>query len=200
MTNPHDGLLTAAGALAGSTPVCSLGREATAKTSIMLTTSTYGLQLEATFKQILHSAGIRQAESDFNAQSLLLDAQRINAQRLASCSKHFNPSKATAKQLLDWVYGIDHLIDVNGTDQIYAAIDLTANKSAVPQKMSKALGHRPMWSALGVTQFFVVHVDGDPADLTKAGVAAVIEQLWTEMEAAFNGPTGRVHVIRLSFS
>lgn len=166
----------------------------------MLSTVSFGLQLEATFKSILRSAGIRQAESDFNAQALLLDAQRINPHRLASCSKHFDASKATAEQLLDWVYGIDHLIDVNGTDQIYAAIDLTANKSAVGQKMSKALAHRTMWSALGVTQFFVVHVDGDPADLTKAGLAAVIEQLWTEMEAAFNGPTGQVHVIRLSFS
>jgi len=166
----------------------------------MLATPTYGLLLETTFKQILRAAGIRQAESDFNAQALLLDAQRINAQRLASCSKHFNPAKATAAELLDWVYGIDHLIDVNGTDQIYAAIDLTANGSAVGQKMQKALAHRPMWSELGVNQFFVVHVDGDPADLTKAGAAAVIEQLWSEMEAAFNGPAGRVHVIRLKLA
>ena len=77
----------------------------------------YGLQLEATFKSILRAAGIRQAEGDFNAQALLLDAQRINAQRLATCSKHFDASKATAEQLLDWVYGIDHLIDVSGNEQ-----------------------------------------------------------------------------------
>ena len=160
----------------------------------------YGLQLEATFKSILRSAGIRQAESDFNAQALLLDAQRIDARRLASCAKHFDATKATTEQLLDWVYGIDHLIDVSGNEQVYAAIDLTANKSAVGQKMSKALGHRAMWSELGVTQFFVVHVEGDPADLTKAGAAAVIEQLWADMEAAFNGPTGRVHKITLALS
>ena len=166
----------------------------------MLAPLSYGLQLEATFKSILRSAGIRQAESDFNATALLLDAQRINPSRLASCSKHFDASKATAAELLDWVYGIDHLIDVNGTDHIYAAIDLTANKSAVPQKMAKALQHRSMWAELGVTQFFVVHVDGDPADLTKAGAVAVIEQLWTEMETAFNGPTGRVHSIRLKLA
>ena len=163
-------------------------------------TTTYGLQLEATFKQILRSAGIRQAESDFTAQSLLLDAQRINARRLATCSKHFNPAKATAAELLDWVYGIDHLIDVNGTDQIYAAIDLTANASKVGQKLSKALQHKPMWSALGVNQFFVVQINGDPADLTREGVAAVIDQLWADMEAAFNGPSGRVHKIVLNFA
>ena len=44
----------------------------------------------------------------------------------------------TAEQLLDWVYGIDHLIDVSGNEQVHAAIDLTAlNKSAVPQKMEQ---------------------------------------------------------------
>ena len=160
----------------------------------------YGHRLEAIFKSILRSAGIRQAEGDFKAQALLLDAQRINPRRLASCSKHFDAKKATNQELLDWVYGIDHLIDVNGTDHVYAAIDLTANKSAVPQKMSKALSHRSMWAELGVTQFFVVHIDGSPEDLTKAGAAAVIEQLWSEMEAAFNGPTGRVHAIRLTFA
>ena len=110
------------------------------------------------------------------------------------------PSRPPPSSLLDWVYGIDHLIDVSGNEGVYAAIDLTANKSAVPQKMAKALQHRSMWSELGVTQFFVVHVDGDPAYLTTAGAAAVIEQLWTQMEAAFNGPSGRVHVIRLTIA
>ena len=165
-----------------------------------LSIPSYGLQLEATFKSILRAAGIRQAESDFNAQALLLDAQRINPSRLATCAKHFDAGKATADQLLDWVYGIDHLIDVAGEEKVYAAIDLTANSSAVGSKMSKALQHRSMWSELGVCQFFVVHVDGDPADLTKAGAAAVIEQLWAQMEEAFNGPSGRVHVIRLQFA
>lgn len=160
----------------------------------------YGLQLEATFKSILRSAGIRQAEGDFSAPALLLDAQRINASRLASCAKHFNPTKATAEQLLDWVYGIDHLIDVNGTDKIYAAIDLTANKAAVPQKMAKALQHRSMWAELGVEQFFVIHVDGDPADMTKGGAIALIDKLWAQMEAAFNSPTGRVHTITLKIA
>ena len=178
---------------------CSLAEHPTTY-QMTLTIPSYGLQLEATFKSILRAAGIRQAEGDFNAQALLLDAQRINAQRLATCSKHFDASKATAEQLLDWVYGIDHLIDVSGNEQVYAAIDLTANKSAVPQKMAKALQHRSMWSELGVTQFFVVHVDGDPTDLTKTGAAAVIEQLWADMEAAFNGPSGRVHVIRIKLA
>ena len=125
------------------------------------------------------SAGIRQAEGDFNAPALLLDAQRINASRLACCAKHFNPAEATAEQLLEWVYGIDHLIDVNGTDKIYAAIDLTANKAECEDGQGPA--HRSMWSELGVEQFFVIHVDGDPADLTKAGAIALIDKLWVEM-------------------
>ena len=163
-------------------------------------TTSYGIQLEATFKSILRAAGIRQAESDFNATALLLDAQRINPSRLASCSKHFDAHKANAAQLLDWVYGIDHLIDVNGTDQVYAAIDLTANGSAVGQKMSKALSHRPMWSELGVQQFFVVHMVGDASDMTKASAAALIDELWNQMAEAFNGPSGRVHKITLTFA
>ena len=166
----------------------------------MLAPLSYGLQLETTFKSILRSAGIRQAEGDFTASALLLDAQRINPSRLATCSKHFDASKATAAELLDWVYGIDHLIDVNGTDQVYAAIDLTANGSAVGQKMSKALSHRPMWSELGIEQFFVVHLIGDPSDMTKAGAAVLIDELWNQMAEAFNGPSGRVHKITLTFA
>ena len=54
-----------------------------------------------------------------------------------------------------------------------------------------------MWAGLGVEQFFIVHVDGDLAGLTKAGAAALIDKLWADMEKAFNGPAGRVHVIHL---
>jgi hypothetical protein len=166
----------------------------------MLTIPTYGIQLEHTFKRILKAAGIRQAEGDFNAAALLLDANRIDAQRVATANRHRLLNKATAEQLLDWVYGIDHLIDVNGgAEPVYAAIDLTANGSKVNQKELKAQRLRPMWQGLGVEQFFIVHVTGDPADLTKAGAAALIDKLWAQMEAAFNGPTGRVHTIRISF-
>ena len=164
-----------------------------------LTIPTYGIQLEHTFKRILKAAGIRQAEGDFNAAALLLDANRIDAQRVATANRHRLLNKATAEQLLDWVYGIDHLIDVNGgAEPVYAAIDLTANGSKVNQKELKAQRLRPMWQGLGVEQFFIVHVTGDPADLTKAGATALIDKLWAQMEAAFNGPTGRVHVIRLT--
>jgi hypothetical protein len=62
----------------------------------MLTIPTYGIQLETTFRRILKAAGIRQAEGDFNATALLLDAQRLDAKRLARCAQHFNPAKATA--------------------------------------------------------------------------------------------------------
>ena len=98
MTDPHDGsTFTEAGALAGSTPAFGLGLEkAHIKNLMTLAPLSYGLQLEATFKSILRAAGIRQAEGDFTAQALLLDAQRINPHRLAACSKHFDASKATA--------------------------------------------------------------------------------------------------------
>jgi hypothetical protein len=167
----------------------------------MLTIPTYGIQLEHTFKRILKAAGIRQAEGDFNAAALLLDANRIDAQRVATANRHRLLNKATAEQLLDWVYGIDHLIDVNGgAEPVYAAIDLTANGSKVNQKELKAQRLRPMWQGLGVEQFFIVHVTGDPADLTKAGAAVLIDKLWAQMEAAFNGPTGRVHTITLKIA
>jgi hypothetical protein len=164
----------------------------------MLTIPTYGIQLEQTFKRILKAAGIRQAEGDFTAASLLMDANRINPGRVARVNEFRVLNKCTADQILDFVYGIDHLVDVNGTDQIYAAIDLTANAAKVNEKQLKAQRLRPMWAGLGVEQFFIVHVDGDPADLTKPGAAALIEKLWADMEAAFNGPSGRVHVIHLT--
>jgi hypothetical protein len=168
------------------------------RVTTMLTLPTYGLQLETTFKRILKAAGIRQAEGDFNAPALLLDATRIDAQRVAAANKHRLLHKATAEQLLDWVYGIDHLIDVNGgAEPVYAAIDLTANGGKANAKELKAQRLRPMWQGLGVEQFFIVHVDGDLASLAKAGTAALIDKLWADMEKAFNGPTGRVHVIHL---
>lgn len=167
----------------------------------MLTIPTYGIQLETTFKRIIQAAGIRQAEGDFTAASLLMDAKRIDPKRVARVNEFRVLNKCTADQILDFVYGIDHLIDVNGgADPVYAAIDLTANGSKVNEKELKAQRLRPMWAGLGVEQFFIVHVTGDPADLTKPGAAALIEKLWADMEAAFNGPSGRVHVIHLTFA
>ena len=166
----------------------------------MLTLPTYGVQLENTFKRILRAAGIRQAEGDFTAASLLLDAHRIDPNRVARVNEFRVLNKCSAAEVLDFVYGIDHLIDVNGVDHLYAAIDLTANGAKVNQKQLKAQRLRPMWAGLGVEQFFIVHVDGDPADLTKPGAAALIEKLWAEMEAAFNGPRHRVHTIHLTLA
>ena len=166
----------------------------------MLTLPSYGVQLENTFKRILRAAGIRQAEGDFSAPSLLLDANRIDPKRVARVNEFRLLNKCSAAEVLDFVYGIDHLIDVNGTDHIYAAIDLTANGSKVNEKQLKAQRLRPMWQGLGVQQFFIVHIEGDVADLTKPGAAALIEKLWADMEQAFNGPAGRVHTITLTLS
>ena len=52
-----------------------------------------------------------------------------------------------------------------------------------------------MWSELGIERFFVVHIQGDPNDLTKAGAAALVDKLWDEMVVGFNGPAGRVNRI-----
>ena len=163
----------------------------------MLTLDSYGVQVENLFRRILKAAGIRQAEGDFTTESLLLDAQRINPARLAKANEHRYLNRSSAAEILDWVYGIDHLIDLSGCDQIYAAIDLTLNGSKVNAKELKAQRLRPMWQGLGVCQFFVVHIEGDVADLTKAGAAELIEKLWAGMEEALNGPEFRVHTIRL---
>ena len=161
-------------------------------------TATYGVRLEGFFKRVLKAAGIRQAESDFNAQALLLDAHRINPNRVARVNEFRMINKASADEILDWVYGIDHLIDVAAGDKVYAAIDLTANAAKVADKVTKAQSMRDMWAGLGVQQFFVVHLDGDPEDLTAAGRDAMLDALWVGMEKAFNAPAGRVHVIRLT--
>lgn len=159
----------------------------------------YGIRLEAFFRKVISAAGIRQAEDDFTPESLRLDAQLANPIRLHRVQQHVRLEKASPPQLLDHLFGIDFLVDVNGnpSEPVYAAIDLTCNRSKVASKMSKALSLRKMWQQIGVAQFFVIHLEGDPEDLTPAGAEQLTESLWQQMEAAFNGPACMTHAIHL---
>ena len=64
-------------------------------------------------QEILRAAGIRQA-NDFT----LITRKMPNASR----SQGLLQVLRRGKPLQARVYGIDHLIDVNGTDKVYAAI------------------------------------------------------------------------------
>ena len=158
----------------------------------------FGLQVEEMFRDILTKTGIRQAEGDFNAEDLLGAAERVNPFRLRTCAKHYNPALLGSAALLDRVFGIDHMIDVAGTDKVYAAIDLTVNGTKVGEKLAKALRLKRLWRAIGVQHFFVVKVLGDPDALTPLGTKTIIDSLWSDLEKAFSTEPGGVHKITIT--
>jgi len=80
--------------------------------SIMLQSLPAGLQAENCMQKILRKARIRNASVDFNAENLRAVAQLANPSRYIACNKKLYLKQCSADQILDFVYGVDHVIDV----------------------------------------------------------------------------------------
>ena len=129
---------------------------------LMLQVQPAGLRAEHLMQGILHAARICNASPDFRADTLRAVAQRVNPRRYGLCNKRLRLHRCSADQILDFVYGVDHVIDVG--ERVYAGIDLTLNDFAVADKVSKAQKLTKMRAHIGIRQFFVVHMLGDWAD------------------------------------
>lgn len=156
----------------------------------MLSVPTTGVRAENCMAVLLHKARIRNASPDFNADNLRSVAQIINPKRYEQCNKHRILRKCNTDQLLDFVYGVDHVIDVG--ENIYAGIDLTLNAAQVSSKVSKAEQLTKLRAAIGIRQFFVVHMVGDFQYPDTQVIQRSTDELWDAMEYAFNGKPDRV--------
>ena len=125
----------------------------------MLQLQSSGIRAEYCMQDILHAARIRNASPDFNADTLRSVAQRVNPKRYELCNQKLRLHRCSADQILDFVYGVDHVIDVG--ERVYAGIDLTLDSAGVANKVSKAQRMTKMRAHIGIRQFFVVQMVGD---------------------------------------
>jgi hypothetical protein len=149
-------------------------------------------------QDILLAARIRNASPDFKADNLLAIAQKVNPRRYEQCNEKLRLHRCSADQILDSVYGVDHVIDVG--ERVYAGIDLTLNAAGVASKVSKAQHLTKMRAHVGIRQFFVVQMVGDWNDPDPAVVRKSTDAFWDALCDAFNGPADRVHAIRFHVS
>ena len=164
----------------------------------MLQVQPAGLRAENLMQGILRAARICNASPDFRADTLRAVAQRVNPRRYGLCNKRLRLHRCSADQILDFVYGVDHVIDVG--ERVYAGIDLTLNDFAVANKVSKAQKLTKMRAHIGIRQFFVVHMVGDWSDPDPAVIRQSTDEFWESLCDAFNGPSDRVHAFRFYVS
>lgn len=147
---------------------------------------------------VLRKARIRNASPDFNANNLRSVAQLVAPARYTACNKHLRLDRCGAEQLLDCLYGVDHVIDVG--EGVYAGIDLTLNAAQLSSKVSKATSLTKLRAAVGIRQFFVVQMIGDFQNPEPAVVSKSIDSFWEALEDAFNGKPDQVRVVRFHVS
>jgi hypothetical protein len=164
----------------------------------MLQLQSAGLRAEYCMQDILHAARIRNASPDFNADTLRAVAQRVNPKRYDLCNQKLRLHRCSADQILDFVYGVDHVIDVG--ERVYAGVDLTLNAAALADKVNKAQQLTKMRAYIGIRQFIVVHMVGDWNNPDPAIVRKSTDAFWDALCDAFNGPADRVHVVRFHVS
>jgi hypothetical protein len=164
----------------------------------MLTVPTTGIRAENCMAALLRKARIRNASPDFNADNLRAVAQIIAPRRYEQCNKHRILRKCNVDQLLDFVYGVDHVVDVG--EGVYAGIDLTLNAAQISQKVSKAGSLTKLRAAAGIRQFFVVHMVGDFRYPNNETIQTSTDAFWDAMENAFNGKADQVHIFHFHVS
>ena len=163
----------------------------------MLQVQAAGVRAENCMADLLQKARIRNASPDFDADNLRIVAQMIDSKRYAKCDKHRILAKCDAAQLLDFVYEVDHVIDVG--ENIYVGIDLTLDPFSVSSKIRKAMDLRQLRESIGIHDHFVVHMVGDFQCPNPEVVKQSIEDFWQAMAEAINSPAS-VHCFRFHVS
>lgn len=161
-------------------------------------TATYGLRAETFMERLLHAARIRSAASDFLPETLLNTAKVVNPRRYQATNEHIRLNRAGSRELLDHLFGVDHVIDLG--ERIYVSVDTTVSPSAVAKKMAKGNGLSQLRAAVGIHQHIVLLVVGDFDTPNPEVLAKSIDQFWTLMCDAINGPANRVRFFRLHVS
>ena len=165
---------------------------------LMLQVQPEGLRAEYLMQDILNAARICNALPDFDADTLRVVAQRVNPKRYDLCNEKLRLHRCSADQILDFVYGVDHVIDVG--ERVYAGIDLTLNASGIAKKVSKARKLTQMRAHIGIRQFIIVHMVGDWSNPDRDVIRKSTDEFWGELCDAFNGPVDHVHIFNFYVS
>lgn len=147
-----------------------------------------GQTAELLFSRVLTQARFEDATAQFTAGELLGTAMRIDPAWVARVNTHRLLHRCTAAQVLDFVYGIDHLLDLG--DGVLVGLDSTVNTTKVNDKVLKARDHRRLWAAIGVQHVGVVELIGDPSRFCNDTLRCSVQQFWDELgEALHTGLT-----------
>lgn len=164
----------------------------------MLTRTSFGLRAEQFVERLFQAARIRSCGSIFSADVLLNSAKTVDPRRYQTCNSQVKLNRCNASELLDRLYGVDHVIDLG--EDVYVSVDTTVSPAAVAKKMRKALELSKLRSAVGIHQHFVVMVVGDIDNPNANVMAKSINDLWNALCEAANGPANRVRSFRLHIS
>jgi hypothetical protein len=164
----------------------------------MLTIASPGIRAEGVFRRCLRRARIEQVEARFEPRFLVGTALSYGDRRLQQVLKHHNVGCMTAAQLLDHVYGLDHVIDVG--EGVLVGIDITLNHAKLADKVRKAADLRKLTSKIGIQAVCVIHLVGDIDHPDTDVIDASIESFWDELTDRLNGNGSSVSCFRFHIS
>ena len=165
---------------------------------LMLTLPSVGIRAEGVFRRCLRRARIEQVEHRFEPRLLIGNALTHGSRRLQQVLKHRNVGKAGAAEILDHVYGLDHVIDVG--DGVLIGIDITLDATKVASKVRKASDLRNLSSRIGIHSVYIVQLVGDVTDPDFTVVDQSIEQFWELLADHLNSSRSAVHSCRFHIS
>lgn len=157
-----------------------------------------GPAAEKLLNQLFFLADFPDAVSSLSKEMLLQAANRIAPKRYQLVNDYHNLKHCSSKEILDFLYGVDHLIDV-GEDTLIS-IDTTADPKVVASKISKAQSLSRLRASIGIQQHFIVFVAGLIMKPAAEVMAVSVNNFWEEMIDALNGPPYRVRSFRLHVS
>jgi hypothetical protein len=137
-------------------------------------------------------------EDRFEPRFLIGTALSYGDRRLQQVLKHHNVGRMTAAQLLDHVYGLDHVIDVG--EGVLVGIDITLDHSKLAGKVRKASDLRKLTSRIGIRSVCVIHLVGDIDHPDTDVIDASIERFWDELTDHLNSGVSSVHSFRFYVS
>ena len=151
----------------------------------MLPLLSYGIKAERLMKNIFNVYRIRNASSDFDADFLLNTAQLVDPVRYKKCmSIHKLGAHAySPEQILDYLYGLDFVIDV-GSDQ-YVGLDFTVNAAKVPAKLSKCHSLSRMSKSININHSIVILIVGDLDNPDPTVIQSSTKSLMRDLFASF---------------
>lgn len=164
----------------------------------MLTITSPGIRAEGVFRHCLRRARIEQVEGRFEPRLLVGNALSYGERRLQQVLKHRNIGRMSAAQLLDHIYGLDHVIDVG--ENVLVGIDITLDHTKLADKVRKASDLRKLTSRIGIRSVWVVHLVGDINNPDPEVIDASINSFWEALEDRLNNGGSSVHSFRFHIS